>query len=86
MRAYQVAMLLALTASRTGLSAQQATSARKNKSSRRILSAVPIRLPSGPSDRAFSSGIYPYFAYDDFTSRPSDQTWNIVSLENPYIR
>ena len=30
--------------------------------------------------------IYPYFRFDGFTAVPTDQSWRVVILENPYIR
>ena len=86
MRAYQVAMLLALTAIADGLSAQQATFREEKQVVKTYPFSGPNPSPVRPVRQGVQQRIYPYFAYDDFTSTAVDQTWNIVSLENPYIK
>jgi tetratricopeptide (TPR) repeat protein len=41
---------------------------------------------SDPDPIARMSNIYPYFRFEGYSLHPADREWNIVTLENPYIK
>lgn len=41
---------------------------------------------SDPDPVARIGNIYPYFRFQGYTNQPVDRPWNIITLENPYIR
>ncbi|MEY4381931.1 MAG: hypothetical protein RJA92_1311 [Bacteroidota bacterium] len=41
---------------------------------------------SDPDPIASQTAIYPYYRFDGFTNKPVNKTWNVVELENDYIK
>jgi tetratricopeptide (TPR) repeat protein len=45
----------------------------------------PNPSPTRPGGQNVQQRIYPYFLFDELTSKGSDRAWNVIRLENPYI-
>jgi tetratricopeptide (TPR) repeat protein len=52
----------------------------------RLITTYPFSDPDPVPILAKNPVIYPYFAFDGFSHEGKPQTWNMVRLENPYIR
>jgi hypothetical protein len=77
--------ILVLVVCIQSLIGQQAT-VREEK---QVIKTYPFRgpnpSPTRPSGQRVQQRIYPYFSFDELTSKGVDQTWNVVRLENPYV-
>jgi tetratricopeptide (TPR) repeat protein len=55
-----------------------------------VVTTYPFRgpnpSPTRPGGQGVQQRIYPYFAFDELTAKGTDQTWNVVRMENPYIQ
>jgi tetratricopeptide (TPR) repeat protein len=45
----------------------------------------PNPSPTRPGGQNVQQRIYPYFLFDELTSKGADRPWNVIHLENPYI-
>ncbi len=68
------------------MAAQQATIREEKQVIKTYPYGGPNPSPTRPIRQGLQQRIYPYFAFDDLTSAAVDQTWNVVRLENPYVR
>ena len=70
------------------LPAQQATIQEEKQAIETYPFSDPEPVAADPIRREATGGqaIYPYFSFEDETLGGADQTWNVVRMENPYIR
>ena len=83
-----LALLTAIPQPCRCLPAQQATIQEEKQAIETYPFSDPEPAAVDPIRREGTGGqaIYPYFSFEDETLSGADQTWNVVRMENPYIR
>jgi tetratricopeptide (TPR) repeat protein len=78
--------ILALFAIAASVHGQQATIGEEPQ----VITTYPFHgpnpSPTRPGGQGVQQRIYPYFAFDELTAKGTDQTWNVIRMENPYIQ
>ena len=82
----RVAPLLLLVAGTAYLAAQPAVIQEEKQVIRTYPFSGPNPSPARPGGQRVQQRIYPYFQFDEYASAGVDRAWNVVRLENPYIR
>ncbi len=78
--------VLLLLVAASDLAAQQAEIQEEQQVIRTYPFGGPNPSPTRPGGQGVQQRIYPYFQFDEYASAGVDRTWNVVRLENRYIR
>src|SRR4051812_29972851 len=68
------------------LMGQQATIREEKQVIKTYAFKGPNPSPTRPGGQRVQQRIYPYFLFDELSSKGVDQSWGVVRMENPYIQ